>query len=118
MVGVGVVSFTITSTATCDECGAMLSSSDSDCSHEGKAVEKRLFRRLFGGPESLVSVTTTRDWMWHSLKEDVGDDWIAYQYLGTVGFVESKIDTVADISSLSWEQLSLHAPSSVEEHGG
>lgn len=112
------MTFTITATATCNECGAMLSSSDQDCSHEGKPVEKRLFRRLVGGPESLVSVTATSDWMWHALKEEVADDWIAYQYLGSESLVQSKIDTPADISSLSWEQLSLHAPSSVEEHDG
>lgn len=111
--------FSFTATAQCDACGQLLSSSDEDCDHEGKPVEKHIFRRLGEGRDSLVGVKSTPQWKWFSLKEKIGnDDWIAYQYIGrkeTVNAMLSKqlYRSVEDIPTIT---MSCQAPDGIDDH--
>lgn len=73
--------FSFTATAECDLCGNYLSSSDEECDHDGKEIDKHVFRRMFEGRESFVGVKCAWELRWEKLEEKV-DDWIAYQYLG------------------------------------
>jgi hypothetical protein len=94
----------------------MLSSSDADCDHNGEPVSDHIFRRLSEGGDSLVSIEATRGWKWFKLKEEKGDDWIAYQYLGTREQAEKMYADSGDVSSLDAKALSIHAPDGVESH--
>ena len=110
--------FSITASAQCDYCGQLLSSSDEDCDHNGQPVDTRVFRRLSEGRDSLVGVEATPSWKWHKLAEDVGDDWIAYQYLGTKeqvnGLLQSPMwDSVRELPQMG---TSLSAPNDVFKH--
>lgn len=108
--------FSITATAKCDYCGGMLSSSDSDCDHNDNPVSDHIFRRLKEGGDSLICMEATRDWMWFDLKESVGEDWIAYQYLGTREQVERMYEDAENVSSMKPKALSIDAPSEVDSH--
>lgn len=107
--------FTFSATAECDVCGAYLSSSDEECDHNGETVDVRVFRRMHEGRDSLVGVETVPSRKWHELKDRVGDDWIAYQYLGTKDQVNKMLqsgmwDGVDDLPKVS---MSLDAPKDV-----
>lgn len=108
--------FTFTSTAECESCGAYLSSSSDDCDHDGRTATERVFRRLREGRESLVAVTATKDYKWHKLAENV-DEWIAYQYIGTWGEVNTMLGQSCwqAIEELPTMETSLDAPSDVAE---
>lgn len=97
--------FTFTATAECDKCGAYLSSSDADCDHNGQPVEKHVFRRLGGGRESLTGVKCTVRYKWDALEEKVGDDWIAYQWLGTKSSVNRMMEYHDSVEELSHQQM-------------
>jgi hypothetical protein len=108
--------FTFTSTAECDECGAYLSSSDTECEHDGRTSTKRIFRRLHEGRDSLVCVTATKDYKWHKLADNM-DEWIAYQYLGTWDEINSMLTQScwSSIADLPAAETSLNAPRDVAE---
>lgn len=112
--------FSFTATARCDKCGTYLSSSDEECDHDSEPVDKRLFRRIGEGRDSLVGVLTTPRWKWYRLKEKVGDDWIAYEYLGTKDHVNSMLDGVMwdSVEDLPKISMSIDAPKDVGEHDG
>jgi hypothetical protein len=110
--------FSFTATAQCDLCGQLLSSSDEECDHEGRNVDAHVFRRLGEGRESLVGVRAVPTWKWHKLAEDVGEDWIAYEYLGRKRNVNMMLEkgfwlSVEDIPNIS---MSYQAPDGVSEH--
>lgn len=109
--------FTFTATAECELCGAYLSSSDEECDHDGRPVDKHLFRRLSEGRDSLIGVRSTARQKWYRLEEKVGDDWIAYEYLGTKDTVNSMLDgmmweSVEDLPKIA---MSIDAPNDVGE---
>lgn len=109
--------FSFTATAQCDYCGQLLGSSDEECDHEGRPVANHVFRRLQGGRDTLVGVKATARWKWYKLAEDVGEDWIAYEYLGTKEHVNNMLDgnfweTVEDLPKIS---MSVDAPNDVND---
>jgi hypothetical protein len=111
--------FSFTATARCDKCGEYLSSSDEDCDHNGEPVNTHMFRRLSGEWETVVEVDTTPQWKWYALKETIGDDWIAYQYIGQMENVQNMLgeetlwEGVDDLPAIS---TSVDSPDGVEEH--
>ena len=109
--------FSFTATAQCDYCGQLLSSSDEECDHDGQKVGTYVFRRIGEGRESLVGVEATPQWKWYNLAEKIGEDWIAYEYLGARDQVDSMLDGnvwggVADLPKIS---MSVDAPSDVND---
>lgn len=107
--------FTFSATAECDVCGDYLSSSDEECDHNGQNVEVRVFRRLYEGRDSLVGVKTVNSRKWQELKDKIGDDWIAYQYLGTKEHVNTLLrngswDGISDLPKIS---MSTDAPKDI-----
>ena len=109
--------FTFSSTAECDLCGAYLSSSDEECDHDGKTVSKHIFRRLHEGRDSITGVECTYSQKWYKLEEKVGDDWIAYQYIGTKEQVNRWLThgQWGGIGDLPMISMSTSAPSDVGE---
>ncbi len=109
--------FTFTSTAECDLCGAYLSSSDDECDHDGQPIETHVFRRLSEGRDSMVGVECAIRHKWHALEEKVGEDWIAYQWLGTRESVENMLSGTMwdDIEDLPMRAMSLDAPEDLSE---
>lgn len=96
-------------------CGAYLSSSDEECDHDGYDVQTFVFRRLKGGRDSMTGVESVATRKWHDLREKVGDDWIAYEYIGTREQVNNRLkmrawDSVSDLPQVS---MSIHAPDDV-----
>jgi len=100
--------FSFTATAECDKCGALLSSSDTNCDHNGSESQTRVFRKFTQGRESLVTVDATKGWMWNKLKEE-RDEWIAYQYIGTEEYVKDMVNNpiFGDVSSIPAVALSI-----------
>lgn len=52
-----------------------------------------VFRRLEHGRDSLKGVECVGSEVWSNLEEKVGDDWIAYQFLGTRDRVDDMLDS-------------------------
>lgn len=109
--------FTFTSTAECELCGAFLSSSNDDCDHDGQPVGIHVFRRMSEGRDSMVGVECAIRYKWYALEEKAGDDWIAYQWLGTKESVENMLNAPSwnDIEDLPMRAMSLDAPKDVGE---
>lgn len=109
------MSFSFTATAQCEMCGQLLGSSEDSCSHQGEPVKEHVFRRL--EQENAQIVEACGSWSWYKLAESVGEDWIAYQYLGSPESVESKIqsDVFPTFDKLKPLALSLDAPSDVND---
>lgn len=110
--------FSFTATAECDKCGAMLGSSDEECDHDGFTVNNHVFRRLGEGRESLVGVEATTSWKWYKLAEKQGEDWIAYEYIGTKAHINAILDSdtwdrVEDLPNIT---MSANAPQDVMDH--
>lgn len=104
--------FTFSATTQCDLCGTYLSSSDETCDHNGKTISVHLFRRLREGRDSLIGVESAPSQKWNLLEEKVGDDWIAYQYIGTRSTVTSMLSgghTWNTIEELPLIEMSIHA---------
>lgn len=110
--------FSFTATAQCDYCGNLLGSSDEDCDHDGAPVKKHTFRRIAEGRDSLTGVKSTQSFKWHKLKEEVGDSWIGYEYLGTKESVNTMLKELnyGSVDELPKVCMSLAAPAEVEEH--
>jgi len=109
--------FSFTATAQCDYCGQLLGSSDEECDHDGWEVETYVFRRLGEGRDSLVGVEATAKYKWYKLAEEIGEDWIAYEFLGTKSHVNSMLDgsmweSVEDLPKIS---MSVDAPRDVND---
>jgi len=81
--------FTLTSAATCDVCGATLGSSDDSCEHDSDDVKTYVFREI--GSSTLEGVYAVPAYEWNALEQKVGDEWIAYELLGSMATVNSKI---------------------------
>jgi hypothetical protein len=111
--------FSFSATAECNECGAYLSSSDEDCDHNGQPVSTHIFRRLGEGRDSMTGVQSTPMHKWYRLEEKLGDDWIAYEYLGPKDQVEAMLngDTWDSVKELPKLAMSLDAPSNVGDGG-
>jgi len=109
------MSFSFTATAQCEMCGQLLGSSEEECSHDGEPVEEHVFRRLEQPDAEIVEACPS--WSWYKLAESVGEDWIAYQYLGSPKSVESKIESSVfpGFAKLKPLALSPNAPSDVNE---
>lgn len=101
--------FSFSATAECDKCGAYLSSSDEDCDHGGRPVETHVFREIGGGRDSMIGVESTIRYKWQRLEERVGDDWIAYEWLGTKESVNNMLKSNAwsSVSELPSQATSL-----------
>lgn len=114
---VGMMAFSFTATAQCDYCGQLLGSSDEECSHENQTVKKFVFRRIGEGRDSLVGVKATPRWKWYKLAGKIGEDWIAYEYLGTKSRYNSMITDPIFGSAEGVPKLgmSLDAPNDVNE---
>jgi len=107
--------FTFTSTAECDMCGMYLSSSDDKCDHDGHEVKTHVFRRIGEGRKSITGVESTAKYKWYKLEEKVGDEWIAYQWVGPRESVDRMIsstswDSIAELPSM---EMSIRAPDDV-----
>jgi hypothetical protein len=109
------VGFSFTATAECDDCGQLLSASDEVCDHNGETVDEQAFRRLES--DTFVVVEATPSFKWHKLAREQGEDWIAYQYLGTAEQVESMLsdDLWGSVSELPRVSISTTAPSDVPD---
>ncbi len=105
--------FSFKATAECQLCGAFLSSSDEDCGHDGREVHSQVFRRIGGGRDDIVGVKSTTPHKWHKLEEKVGDDWIAYQWLGPRESVNSMLHLWGDIEDIPHRAMSVDAPNDV-----
>lgn len=62
-------------------------------------IDKHVFRRLERGRETTVGVECAASEVWYELEEKVGDDWIAYQWLGSK-------DRVNNMLSRRWKTIS------------
>lgn len=108
--------FSFSATAKCNKCGAYLSASDESCDHDGKLIEDHVFRRLSGGRDSITGVKSANGYKWQKLKEKIGDDWIAYQYLGPRDSVTRMLTAKWDsIEELPMQEMSLDAPKDLSE---
>lgn len=107
--------FSFTATAQCEQCGQLLSSSDETCDHNGEEVDKFVFRRLT--QEDAEIIESTPSWRWHKLAQQVGEDWIAYQYLGRKSDVEIMVaeDVHPHFTEIRPRAISTDAPDSVME---
>ena len=111
--------FTITATAECDYCGNLLSSSDEECDACMPANRKRqLFRRINAHSAEIetIVVDATFGHKWQKLADELGEDWIAYEYLGPKESVEHMLtsgmwNTLADIPR---REMSANAPSDID----
>lgn len=109
--------FSFTATASCDKCGAFLSSSDEDCDHNGDTVSVHVFRRMGAGRDSMKGVESTARHKWHRLEDKVGSEWVTYEYLGRRESVESMLSSGLwnGIADLPKRGMSLDAPSDVAQ---
>lgn len=107
--------FTFTSTAECSICGEYLSSSDEDCDHDGNQVDKHVFRRIGGGRDDIIGVKSTVLHKWRRLYDKVGDDWIAYQYLGTREHVNLLLHDHDNVSDIPMMMMAPDAPNDIGE---
>jgi len=107
--------FSFTATAKCDACGQLLGSSTEECGHDGKNVNKHVFRKLGEGRDSLVGVSATATYKWYRLAEEVGKDWIAYQYIGTKNHVNAMLKTWESVEELPHITMSCDAPADVSD---
>lgn len=111
--------FSFTSTAECDYCGNMLSSSDQDCGKCDKSDRKQhVFRSVSSGlePDTIV-VEAVGDHMWHKLNAEVGEDWIGYAWLGSRESVQEMVGSYMwdSIEDIPYRQMSYNAPDDVGE---
>lgn len=85
-------------------------SNDNDFSFETGSTSTQVFRRLYAGRDSMIGVEATVQNKWVPLKEKVGDDWIAYQWLGTREHVERLLeDGYESIEDIPVQEISLDA---------
>lgn len=110
--------FTFSATTECEMCGKALSSSTDDCDHDGRPVATHVFRRMRGGRDTITGVESAPQYKWHKLSKKIGDDWIAYQYIGTRDNVDNMLDDsmFGDIEDLPMKEMALNAPDGVEEN--
>lgn len=109
--------FTFSAGGECELCGNHLPSANADCDHDGQPVSVHIFRRLRGGRDTMKGVRAAPKYKWHKLAESVGEDWIAYQYLGTRESVDGMLtdDMFGTFSELPARSMSLVAPDDVNE---
>lgn len=84
--------FSFTATASCQYCGALLSSSEEtcdDCCED--EIYQQMFRRMTGDSSETVAVRSTLLHKWDRLEEVVGGDWQSYQWLGPRSEVQSMV---------------------------
>lgn len=110
--------FSFTSTAECTYCGNMLGSSDEDCDECSPADrEQQVFRRITSTEDSpdTIMVEAVGQHRWHRLQSEVGDDWIAYEWLGPRPSVQRMVGTYMwdSIQDIPKRQMSLDAPKDV-----
>lgn len=86
--------FSFTSTAQCDYCGNLLSSSDEECNQCDESDRKQQFFRAIGSqqPENVV-IESTVDYKWERLADGVGEDWFKYEWLGPRRDVQNLVGT-------------------------
>jgi hypothetical protein len=111
------MTFSFTATAKCDYCGQLLSDSDEECDHDGNPVYKAVFRRLGEGRDSLIGVEATAGWKWHKLAQAVGEDWIAYEYLGRKEYINTLLESPIweSVEQLPHLHMSVDAPDDVAD---
>lgn len=109
--------FSFSATAECDKCGTYLSASDESCDHNGEPVQVHVFRRLHGDRDTITGIESTMSYKWSLLKEKIGDDWIAYQYIGTRESIHTMIRNMKwnSIKELPMQEMSLDAPTDLSE---
>lgn len=111
--------FSFSSTAQCDYCGNMLSASDEDCDECSPADRsQQMFRRITSdddAPDTIV-VEATPKHKWYKLQAELGEDWIAYEWLGPRPSVQKMVGTYAwdTIHDIPKRQMSLDAPNDVD----
>jgi len=110
--------FTFSSTVECDYCGSMLTASDEECDEcSPEDREQQVFRRLTSdgdSPETIMVEAVGRH-RWYRLEEEVGDEWIAYEWLGPRTSVQRMLadDGCETLQDVPRQKMSLHAPSDV-----
>lgn len=110
--------FSFSATARCNLCGEYLSSSDEECDHKGQKPVENMFRRIGEGEPNVVSVRACPGFHWYALKDMVGEDWIAYQWLGPKGMVKNMVGMSSweTIDDIPYRSMSTDAPKEVEEY--
>jgi len=109
--------FTFSAGGECELCGKHLPGPDDDCDHDGQPIDVHIFRRLREPRESMKGVKSAPRYKWHKLAEKVGEDWIAYQYLGTRESVDGMLSSsvFGSFEELPVRSMSLAAPDDVKE---
>jgi hypothetical protein len=109
------MTFSFTATAQCEQCGQLLGTSEEQCDHNGEQVDQFVFRRL--AQEDAEIIESTPSWRWHKLAQRVGEEWIAYQYLGRKSDVEVMVEQplYPSFTELRPRAISVDAPDSVME---
>lgn len=110
--------FSFTATAECDYCGNLLGSSDGncdECSEEGRY--QQFFRAIGDREPHVICVEATHDYKWYKLASEVGEDWIAYEWLGPRESVQSMVglsswETIDDVPGRA---ISADAPNDVAD---
>lgn len=77
--------FSFTASAQCQYCGNLLASSDEECDDCDRSDRAQQFFRKVAGDDSLpktISLSATIEYKWDKLEAELGDDWIAYEWLG------------------------------------
>lgn len=108
--------FTISALATCDVCGAGLGSSDETCTeHTSSDVSTHVFRRF--STTSTHTVDATAGHKWQKLVDQRGDDWIAWQYLGTQADVDARLGEpwIDGVDEIRAREHALDAPKDLSE---
>jgi hypothetical protein len=112
--------FSFTATAECHYCGNLLGSSDDECENcSDDDREQHVFRKMDAddGPIETIMVEATMRYKWYKLHDEIGDDWIAYEWLGPRPSVQRMLemdvwDTLQDIPQ---REMSLDAPNDVDD---
>lgn len=106
--------FNFTATAECDYCGNLLSSSEESCGECSDDVNQHIFRRIGTSSKEpqTIMVEATMDYKWQKLKRELGEDWIAYEWLGPRPSVQTMVGTRMwdSIQDIPERQSSLDAP--------
>lgn len=111
--------FTITATAECDYCGNLLGASDEECDECNSSDRKtQMFRKIRANPEDIetIAIEATYQHKWYKLADELGEDWIGYEWLGPQESVRNMVRSAAwdTINDIPKRGMSTDAPNDVE----
>jgi len=75
--------FTFSAPGSCQYCGTLLGHGE-DCDNCSKEQREQHFFRGIGSTEpETLTIESTMDFRWYKLANEIGQDWIKYEWLGT-----------------------------------